>query len=447
MKTVSPFKNINIAKIFFLLFLFSLFFPTKYLFPTISSYQTGQFSDLTSINLYLCDIFILISFIFIIPRGENHVIFPIWILKNVEVLTFFLLFISIFEHQSFQIYYLIKLIELSIVAYGTSFVLFNDSNFRKLALIVFILLASLEGIISLSQFIFQKSFGLRYLGEQMLSPQILGIAKIVSGGTVLIRGYGTFPHPNVLAAFLVAGVIFTLYLLAEYSSTWQRNAFATALFIQIMGLTTTFSRAAFLSAGLGSLMFFLIACFFLPKDFIYRQTKKLIFPFLVLIFSAIVSFFIFRPYLLTRITFNDTASIERGFYNHIATNMIHSHPFIGVGIGESMLHMQQYTTVKLWPWQIQPIHNYFLLAAAELGIPGALILIWFIISHLAKMIQIITQQINTPGLYQIAIAIVLFSFIILMFFDHYFYTLEQTQLLLWVILGAISVEIKNTYAK
>jgi hypothetical protein len=37
----------------------------------------------------------------------------------------------------------------------------------------------------------------------------------------------------------------------------------------------------------------------------------------------------------------------------------------------------------------------------------------------------------------------LISFLILMQFDHYFYTLQQTQLLLWLFLAIISSEMKN----
>jgi hypothetical protein len=33
-----------------------------------------------------------------------------------------------------------------------------------------------------------------------------------------------------------------------------------------------------------------------------------------------------------------------------------------------------------------------------------------------------------------------------MLFDHYFYTIQQTQMLLWIVLGAVVTELKNPQA-
>jgi O-antigen ligase len=146
---------------------------------------------------------------------------------------------------------------------------------------------------------------------------------------------------------------------------------------------------------------------------------------------------IFKPFLLTRATISDSAALQRVFYAKVGWQMIKANPIFGVGIGESVLHMQQYSPVKLWPWQIQPIHNYFELAAAELGIPGALILIWLFLSHL----KTITYKFKTSfDAYCLLLISLLLMFLILMQFDHYFYTLQQTQMLLWVLLGIIAAE-------
>jgi uncharacterized membrane protein YjgN (DUF898 family) len=116
--------------------------------------------------------------------------------------------------------------------------------------------------------------------------------------------------------------------------------------------------------------------------------------------------------------------------------------------------------VPLNPYQIQPIHNYFLLAAAELGIPGMLILIWIFILHLKKLVfgikYDVSAELNTKYfiqntnqnkekvLYKLTLLTILISFLVLMQFDHYFYTLQQTQMLLWVVLGLIAAETKKS---
>jgi O-antigen ligase len=127
--------------------------------------------------------------------------------------------------------------------------------------------------------------------------------------------------------------------------------------------------------------------------------------------------------------------------------MIKDNPLFGVGAGESVLHMEQYTNVKLEPWQKQPIHNYFLLSAAEIGIPGVLILIWIFLSHLKSLIfNLKSSKDFQLTAYNLLLIAILSTFLVLMLFDHYFYTLQQTQLLLWITLGVIAAQSKNHLA-
>jgi len=124
--------------------------------------------------------------------------------------------------------------------------------------------------------------------------------------------------------------------------------------------------------------------------------------------------------------------------------MAKNNPIFGVGMGESVLHMEQYSGLRLEPWEKQPPHNYFIIAAAELGIGGALILLWIFLSHFWGLIKKIKSEVN-PGLvtFHLLLVTVLATFLLLMQFDHYFYTLQQTQLLLWMILGIISAEMNE----
>ena len=91
---------------------------------------------------------------------------------------------------------------------------------------------TLQAVLAISQFIFQTSFDLKTFGESFLRPGLLGIAEFVSrerfheviyqilpylrqnsGEMVLIRGYGTLPHPNVLSGLLFVGVMVNVYML------------------------------------------------------------------------------------------------------------------------------------------------------------------------------------------------------------------------------------------
>jgi O-antigen ligase len=177
------------------------------------------------------------------------------------------------------------------------------------------------------------------------------------------------------------------------------------------------------------------------------KKEPVVFALSATVFSLLFALVIFHPFIFTRTTVSDSASLERIFYARLGWKMTLDHPIFGVGVGESVLHMQQYSPIKLWPWQIQPVHNYFLLAAAELGIPGALILLWVFLSHLWTLwLKIKNKGLRVEKTYLVIFGTILISFLVMMQFDHYFYTLQQTQMLLWVFLGIMASQTKTPHS-
>jgi O-antigen ligase len=433
---LNNFNASRVAKLFFLLFLITLFFPIRYVFPTTSSFVTGLYSDFTSISLYLSDIFLFIAFIFTLWSNKFGLFKSL--VKDQRLTAIFILWLIvatfILNHptSTLNIWFFIKLFELIVVSYGTTALLFKNQRprIKIIFLFVFVSLGTLQSVIGLLQFLNQSPVGLKLLGEQVIYPNLWGIAKIVSNGTAYIRAYGTFPHPNLLSAYLLVTTFINIYLL---NSTWKKITqlwLNLALFINILGLIATFSRGAYLAFAVGLIIHFSIL--------VYKQGLKAVFrSALKVVFAILIAFILFKSFLLTRTTISDRATLERGVYNQTAINIIKNKPIGGVGVGESVLHMEQYSPVPLNDWEIQPIHNYFLLSAAELGIVGALLFIWIFISHL-KAISYRLKANFDP--YYLLLATVLVCFLVLMLFDHYFYTLQQTQMLLWMTLGLIAVE-------
>jgi len=376
-----------------------------------------------------------------------------------------LLIVFIWQIKSISglnIWYFVKFFELVIVAYGTTFLIFKNQEPRtkNYFLSSFVALGTLQSVIGLLQFINQSPIGLNAVGEQIIYPNLWGVAKIacpvacqfigsatgVSSGTTFIRAYGTFPHPNLLGAFLVATILINIYLLVNYQRSFFRKSQSLisnfqspilwlnlALFINILGLTVTFSRGAFLALAVGLIVYFGFSIVNRGKG----ANGSLVMVIVMVIVSLASAFALFRPFLLTRATVSDQATIERKVYNQTAVNMVKNKPIFGLGMGESVLHMKQFSPVDLNSWQIQPIHNYFLLSAAELGIPGALILIWIFLFHLKSLILNLKSRFDS---YNLLLTTLLLIFLVLMLFDHYFYTLQQTQILLWMVLGLIAAE-------
>ncbi len=83
---------------------------------------------------------------------------------------------------------------------------------KKIGLFFNIIIISslIQAIIGIIQFFLQKSIGLFWLRESLVSPDILGVAKIILNGEKYVRAYGLMPHPNVLGGFLLFSVIITL---------------------------------------------------------------------------------------------------------------------------------------------------------------------------------------------------------------------------------------------
>jgi len=75
---------------------------------------------------------------------------------------------------------------------------------------IIISISLIQAIIGIWQFIAQHSIGLFWLKESLISPEIAGVAKIILNQEKIIRAYGLFPHPNILAGFLLFSIIITI---------------------------------------------------------------------------------------------------------------------------------------------------------------------------------------------------------------------------------------------
>ena len=86
----------------------------------------------------------------------------------------------------------------------------------KQIIIVFFLLSIggfIESLLAIAQFFNHGSInGFFYLlGERFFTAQTPGIANASINGELVLRSYGTFSHPNVLAGFLVLVMSFLLF--------------------------------------------------------------------------------------------------------------------------------------------------------------------------------------------------------------------------------------------
>lgn len=419
------------TQILFYLLIISVPFSIRYVFDSTWNFQTGAYSDFTSISIYLSDLLIIALIGTSWISGLSGQPVPKLWKKSVLLLIIWIIFeLVINKFAPLELYFSIRLGLLLLLTITVS----KISVSREKISWLFTILGAVQALIALIQFYTQHSLGLYRLGESHLTSNMFGVAKIVSGGITLIRGYGTFPHPNLLAAFLFTTTLFNLYLLNKTlqlkSTKYHVVILLTTLLTNIFGLFLTFSRGGILALGLVLIAY--LGYFLITKQYsIFKQT-------IVSCGTALViSIVILLPYLSTRTTISDPAIKERVFYNQVGLRMVQDQPIVGQGLGLSVLHMKQFSQdingIELNPWEIQPIHNYYLISYAELGI-GAIFLIFTLVFPLYLAIK------KRLALWEPTLISIFAGYLVLFFLDHYFYTIWPTMILLWVILGFVLKE-------
>ena len=298
----------------------------------------------------------------------------------------------------------LKLAEYIFVFWYMGWRALNVMSLDTIARIVFYS-AAFQALIGIFQYLFQHSIGLKILGESVLAIDMPGVAVVVANGERFLRAYGTFPHPNLLALWLVFGIWAFWYLSKKSKFLY----FVYALIL--VALVLTFSRTV--------IAFWVIGSFFLfRKQFI----KLSIFTVLVLAFTTILVL----PQMASRarISVDDEGISQRVFFNKQAIESSRSHLIIGNGIGQFVPVLLK--NLSSYPRYIyQPAHNVYLLVLNETGILGLLIFSIF----LAR----IAWQIRADK-FKIVIFLTICGISLL---DHYPWTLQQGGLMFWGMLGIL----------
>ncbi|MBI3335720.1 MAG: O-antigen ligase family protein [Candidatus Portnoybacteria bacterium] len=274
-----------------------------------------------------------------------------------------------------------------------------------------------QSVLAIGQFATQHDLGLRVLGENILAPDITGVAKIDVFGEKFIRAYGTFPHPNVLAVFLLF-CIFLLFLLVTQKKT--RTPIPHTLYpipFLILALLLTFSRAVIVIGILSLILWFLFS-----NDRPWHLTGIFLLSFFV--FGSILF-----PLLKERasLSLDDQAIALRLAYMENALKAIREYPILGAGPGQFTSFQQPLIkSLASQPWANQPVHNIYLLLASEAGIPALFFFCWFLATLFRSLLQ-------KPQNFLFIIPYSLF--LILALFDHFFLTFQQGALTFWTSLA------------
>lgn len=340
-------------------------------------------------------------------------------------------------------YLVVKLVEFVVLAaYVSSAVKRFGWNGILTALIIG---GSFQALIATIQLIVQTDLGLSVLGESVIRPYLTGIASFYTfAGEKLIRSYGTTPHPNVLAMYLVLALFawWALFLhrphlkrISDKTLSWIL-IFAYAL--MLWGLFATFSRTVIALWGL--MMVFLLVLSFANRTFRQRLWfGKMHDLMLIGIGITIVVIAIFScvywdaVFARLAISASDEAVTLRMYYNGQALRVGSGINWCGIGIGNFASWLMVHAS-NAPRYLYQPAHNVYLLAYAETGIVGVFAVVVILCTAAYALVRQFRRSKYSAWMLSTVFALILSVAV----FDHFFWTLQQGQLMLWMFLGSIA---------
>ncbi|MEK7182999.1 MAG: O-antigen ligase family protein [Patescibacteria group bacterium] len=404
-------RNLHL-KLFWLLI---LLLPTQLGFHFWPSFATifGIRVDYLAPTVYLTDILVvgvIVTWWWEKRRNFQFSIFNFQLSYLVIGLFAYLLFTSIFiaQNQESALYKLAKVVEfflLGFYVYHNWKLVIGNWKFQA-ALSAAVVYSSL---VAWGQFILGRTIGgpFWFLGERTFDANTPGIALITINGQDLLRPYATFPHPNVLAGFLLVALL----LLVKKQKTVQPFNRLTIL-LGLSAFILTFSH----SAWIAGIIILLISGISYLRNKINSLVK------LILAVVTIVSLTL--PSLNTP-THAPTEITQRMILASASWEMFKDFPLTGVGLNNFIVRLPEYGSQPSVSWLLQPVHNIFLLILAETGIPGFLAFLYLVIKVFKNSLEIRNLKL------EITLLVILITGV----FDHYWLTLQQTQLLFSALLG------------
>ncbi len=429
----------------FLFFVFCIPFQSR----LILHKWTQPFNQWTSLYFYGVDLLLIVIFLSWFLRSlKNHELvikkcdFNLGLFLNPTVWLqgfFIISAISVLNAGivSLALYQLLRLAEfIAVYFYFKS----NLGVFIKIKdfLLVIICSAFFQALIAIFQYLRQSSLGFRILGESPISVNVTGVAVFIANGQKYLRSYGTTPHPNILAAWLMVGIFsFCAFYLFYFKKESGRNdmGILSVLPFLLFGFLYTYSRVIIGLCVLGLLVYFFI--FYIRQEHkTYLNLKK---RFLFLILTFIITFSAFAgaywPQILSRIHISsqEEAVTQRAFFNRVAESVATSHPFFGIGIGQFVANFI-FKLKHLPAITYQPVHNIYLLIASETGFIGLFLFVLFLFFSFLGFIR--RTQLAHPA--DLLILIISLAFLITGFFDHFLWTSQQGSLVLWITMAFLN---------
>lgn len=289
----------------------------------------------------------------------------------------------------------------------------------------------IQAVLGIVQFFTQQVVANKWFGIAYHDPSILGDQVIENSTGRWLRAYGAFPHPNILAGFLVVCLILAIYLYLQETKKTKELLIILIAFVILCGLFFTFSRTAFAGLFIGLLLIFLCIHYFQNK---FQHKFLQIILILFCIFTVLVG--VNSTIITGRFSLNnrlEQKSIsQRVDYIDNSLSIIKQYWPTGVGIGNYTQAVRDLVNSSLENYDYQPVHNIYLLVFAETGV--------FSLAVIILLIILTFQKIQFYKLESIVLISIVLLFLVIGCFDHYLFTLNAGLLLFWLPIGLLNKE-------
>lgn len=394
-------------KLLFQLFIFLL--PTqigKHFWPEWS-HVYGIRTDYLSPTIYLTDILVLLMLVVWTLRTKAKIRLPF--LKISLLIAFLAANIFFAQNPEAALIKWVKVAELA-------FIVLLVAKEKKLEIKSWVLKPLFLSLLTFSfiafgQFILQRTIGgfFYWLGERSFTLATPGIAKFNFLGQWYMRPYSTFPHPNVMAGFFAVGLVLLL----------GKKYFHWSLLFVLLAIVLSVSHGVWVSLIIVGLFYFLT-----------RRRKELFKRLYILIITLTIAVSLILPIVSDNLlgTLEYSEEVHRRLsLAKVSGLMMAARPFVGVGMNNFIVELANSKNAPLVSWWFQPVHNIFLLVFSEVGILGFGLFLIFLSTVVRKGLS---REDRT-------LALAFLLIILTGFMDHYWLTLQQTQLLGSVVLGLL----------
>jgi O-antigen ligase len=208
-----------------------------------------------------------------------------------------------------------------------------------------------------------------------------------------LRASGTIGHSNSQARYFEFLVPFAFILLLRSTTFWGTIFNVTTVILGLLGLILTFSRGGFIGMTIG-----IVIVFFLAVYFKLISAKKT----LALLAAGLIIFSATAPFAIKHIMTRPEATKSRIYLTKVGLNMVTDQPILGTGLNNHMIAKSDYDPQDFGIFY-HPVHNFYLVIASEVGIPGLVFYLGFLI--LTCTLALRAARDNDPYFASIAVGV------------------------------------------